>query len=260
MKKIIILVLVFLFLFLLIVMPLIVVFLLSMVPRWHTAFPTSFSLEWWSKILNPKFLKVLSNTAIITVVSTVITIGYGIIAGYVFTFIKFKGKEVLSILILAPTYIAGVVLALGLLVMYSFLRNTFWILLLGHFLIISPIVFKYISSFMSKIPEELVEASYSLGSSKAYTFWKIILPLSKKGILSALVLSIGMNISELSVSLLLYGPQWATIPIQIYLEREYGILGIAGVLSTILIVITIVAVSLLEFVGGDNNGSKNIKP
>ena len=64
------------------------------------------------------------------------------------------------------------------------------------------------------------------------------------------MLSIGMNISELSVSLLLYGAGWATIPIQIYLERGWGILGVAGVLSTILIIITFATVFSIDYFGG----------
>lgn len=250
MKEKIVLVLVLLFLIILIILPLCVVFLLSIVPRWSEAFPTSFSLEWWSAIFKPKFVEVISNTLVVTSVSTFITVGYAIIASYLFAFYDFRGKEILSSLILSPTYVAGVVLALGLLIMYPLIRNTFWILMLGHFVVISPIVFRCVLSSMVKIPNNLIEASYSLGSSKANTFWRIVLPLSKQGILSGTVLSIGMNISELSVSLLLYGAGWATIPIQIYLERGWGILGIAGVLSTILILITLATVFCVDYLGG----------
>jgi len=249
-KEKIVLALVLLFLIILIILPLCVVFLLSIVPRWSTEFPTSFSLEWWSATFKPKFVKVISNTFIVTFVSTFITVGYAIIASYLFAFYDFRGKEILSNLILSPTYVAGVVLALGLLTMYPLLRNTFWILMLGHFIVISPIAFRYVLSSMIKIPDNLIEASYSLGSSKANTFWRIILPLSKQGILSGTVLSIGMNISELSVSLLLYGAEWTTIPIQIYLERGWGILGIAGVLSTILIFITLATIFCVNYLGG----------
>jgi len=237
------------FLVVLIILPLCVVFLLSIVPRWSSAFPTSFSAEWWLAILKAKYFKVITNTIIVTAVSTLFTVGYAIIASYLFTFYNFKGREILSALMLSPTYVAGVVLALGLLTMYPAIRNTFWILMLGHFVVISPVVFRCVLSSMEKIPINLTEASSSLGSSKANTFWRIILPLSKQGILAGTVLSIGMNISELSVSLLLFGANWVTIPVQIYLERGWGILGIAGVLSTILIIITLVTVFSVDYLG-----------
>lgn len=252
MKEKIVLSLVLAFLVILIILPLCVMFLLSIVPSWSSAFPTSFSAEWWLAILTPKFLKVILNTVLVTVMSTLSTVGYAIIASYLFTFYNFKGREILSALILSPTYVAGVVLALGLLTMYPAIRNTFWILMLGHFVVISPVVFRCVLSSMVKIPANLIEASSSLGSSKENTFWRIILPLSRKGILAGGILSIGMNISELSVSLLLFGADWVTIPIQIYLERGWGILGIASVLSTILIIITLATVFFVNYLGEKN--------
>jgi len=245
--------LIFVFLLVLIVLPLCVVVLLSIVPRWYTAFPTTFSAEWWLAILKPKYIQVILNTLIITFLSTLLTVGYAIIASYLFVFYDFKGKKTLSTLMLSPMYVAGVVLAFGLLTMYPQLRNTIWIMVMGHFIVISPMVYRCVLSSMKKIPHSLVEASSSLGSSKINTLERIILPLSKQGILAGTILSIGTNISELSVSLLLYGVGMTTIPIQIYLERGWGILGIAGVLSTILTLITLVTVLSVTYIGGRNH-------
>lgn len=237
-------ILVFMLLFLgaLIVLPLCVVFLISIVPRWSTAFPTSFSLEWWMAILKPKFMRIIINTIIVSVISTSLTVGYAIVAAYLFVFYEFRGKSLLSALILSPTYVSGVVIALSLLSAYSYLRNTIWMLVLGHFIVISPVVFRYVLSSMVSVPSVLVEASYTLGASPLRTLYNVILPLSKQGILAGTVLSIGMNISELSVSLLLFGANWVTLPIQIYLERGWGTLGVAGVLSTILIIISLLTI------------------
>lgn len=245
---------VILFLTILVVMPLCIVFLISIVPRWSTAFPTSFSGEWWLTLLDFKYVKIILNTLIITATSTLITVGYATVASYLFVFFEFKAKSILLIILLSPMYIAGVVLALGLLTVYSQIRNTFWILVLGHFIVISPIVFKYILSAMEKIPSVMIEASYNLGASRFETFIDVIIPLCKNGILAGTILSLGMNISELSVSLLLYGAGWSTLPIQIYLERSWGVLGIAGVLSTILILITITTMVSLEHLQGGNKG------
>lgn len=238
---------VLLFLVALIVLPLFVVFLLSIVPRWSTAFPTSFSLEWWTAILKPKFMKIVINTLIVSIFSTGLTVGYGILAAYLFAFYEFRGKQLLLVLILSPTYVSGIVIALGLLTAYPYLRNTVWIMVLGHFIIISPVVFRYVLSSMVSIPPILIETSYVLGASPLRTLYSIILPLSKQGIIAGTILSIGMTISELSVSLLLFGPEWVTLSIQIYLERGWGTLGIAGVLSTILICLALLTTFIVNY-------------
>jgi len=243
----------FAFLAVLIVFPLFVVFLLSVVPRWSTAFPSEFSLQWWVKLFEPMFLQSIYNTVIISVAATALTVAYAVLASYIFLYYEFKGKRLLFTLMLAPTYVAGTVLALGLLTAYPSIRNTFWIMLLAHFTIVSPLAFKTVHASMRKIPSSLVEASYSLGSNRLNTFQRVIVPLTRQGILSATVLGMGMNVSELSVSIMVYGADWITIPIRIYLERNWGILGIAGVLSTLLILFAIASTVSANRFGGNND-------
>lgn len=237
-----------LFLSILIILPLSITFLLSVVPVWSGAIPNEFGLIWWKAILKPAYVKAISNTFIIAGLSSTFVIIYGIIGSYLFTYYDFMGKDFLFSMILSPTYVSCTVISLGLIIAYIPLRNTLWMMVLGNFVIVSPFVMKYVHSSMIKISKDLIEASYSLGSSKVNTFIKIILPLSKQGILAGIILSIGMCISALSIMLMLYNAEWITIPIYIYLENTTGTLGIAGVFSTILIIVTLLTVYLVDYV------------
>jgi len=237
-----------LFLSILIILPLSITFLLSVVPAWSEAIPNEFGLIWWKEILKPIFVKAISNTFIVAGLSSICIVVYGVMGSYLFSYYDFSGKDFLFSMILSPTYVSCTVVSLGLIVAYVPLRNTLWMMILGNFVIVSPFVMKYVHSSMSKISKDLVEASYSLGSSKVNTFIKIILPLSKHGILAGIILSIGMCMSALSIMLMLYNAKWITIPIYIYLENTTGTLGIAGVFSTILIIVTLLTVYLVDYV------------
>lgn len=242
--------LVFAFLGVLMIFPLIVVLLISVVPRWYTRIPNNFGFDWWFLTLSKgKYIRIILNSIGITIASTALIICYAIIASYIFAFHDFRWKQLLSLAMLSPAYVSGVVIALGLLTAFPPIRNTFWILILGHFIIVFPPVFRSILSSMMKVPKSLVEVSSSLGSTSINTFLRIILPLSMKGIMAGITLSIGLNMSELSVSLLVYGPDWVLIPIQIYLEWWRGCLGVAGVLSGILVVLAIFTVFTLNYLG-----------
>lgn len=236
----------------LIIFPMFVVFLISIVPVWNSAIPDMFGLIWWKKILEFRYFKSLINTAIVSIVSMIISVSYGIIGSYLFVFYDFIGKDFLLAMILSPNYVACMVVSLGLLIAYPILRNTFWIMILGNFVIVSPLTIKYVQSSMEKISKDIVEASYSLGSSRINTFLKIILPMSKHGILGGIVLSVGMCMSALSIMLMLYNAKWITIPIYIYLENTTGDLGISASLSTILTVLSFVTVIIVNKYGEDS--------
>jgi len=102
---------------------------------------------------------------------------------------------------------------------------------------------------MLKVPSNLIEVSQSLGSTQFNTFLKVILPLISRGIMAGSIISIGMNMSELSVSFFLYGPDWTLIPVQIYLEWWKGSLGVAGALATILALIAIITTYGANYLG-----------
>jgi len=237
-----------LFLSILILLPLLITFLLSVVPVWGQAIPNEFGLIWWKEILKPKYAKAIFNTFVVAGLSSICIIVYGVAGSYLFSYYDFIGKDLLFSMILSPTCVSCTVVSLGLIVAYVPLRNTLWMMILGNFVVVSPFVMKYVHSSMSEISKDLIEASYSLGSSKMNTFIKIILPLSRQGILAGIILSIGMCISALSIMLMLYSADWITIPIHIYLENTTGTLGIAGAFSTILIIVTLLTVYLVDYV------------
>ncbi len=237
-------------LFFIIVFPFVVVVLLSFAPRWgYEVIPTEYSLKWWSMLLEPKFLRAAINTGVVSGVAVSLAVAFSIYVSYLLTFHQFRGKEVLFVLVISPMYVASIVIALGLLIMFPRLRNTPWILILGHFLVVVPVAFRLIYAVMGKIDKDLVEAAESLGAPRWTTLTNIILPLTKSGIIAGAALSLGLSMSELGITLLLYGPSWYTLAVQIYIESQWGFLGAAAAMGTVLIVIASAAILIIHRLG-----------
>jgi len=227
--------------------PLIVVIALSLASRWgYEIIPTDYSLTWWSALLEPKFLTAITNTVIVSGAAVVLAITFGVYVSYLLTFHQFRGKEFLSVLVMSPMYVASIVLALGLLTVFAFLRNTPWILIMGLFLVVTPIAFRPIYAVMQKIDRNLIEAAESLGASRLTILTKIILPLTKSGIIAGAALSLGLSMSELGVVILLFGPSWYTMAVQIYIESQWGVIGIAAAMGTLLIAIASAAIIIVH--------------
>jgi len=227
--------------------PLTVVILLGLAKRWgYEAIPTEYSSTWWSMLLEPKFLRAIVNTIIVSGAAIAISVAFGIYVSYVLTFHQFRGKEFLSILVMSPMYVASIVLALGLLAAFPYLRNTPWILVMGVSLVVIPIAFRPIYAVMQKIDRNLIEAAESLGASRFNILTNIILPLTKSGIIASAALTLGLSMSELGVVILLFGPSWYTMAVQIYIESQWGVIGIAAAMGTLLILIASAAIIIVH--------------
>ncbi len=230
-----------------ILFPLAVVVMLGLAPRWgYEIIPTDYSLAWWSMLLEPKFLRAIVNTVTVSTAAVVLSIVFGIYVSYILTFYQFRGREFLSVLVMSPMYVASIVIALGLLTVFVSLRNTPWILIMGLFIVVIPIAFRPIYAVMQKIDRNLIEAAESLGASRFTILFKIILPLTKSGIIAGAALTLGLSMSEIGVVILLYGPSWYTMAVQIYIESQWGVIGIAAAMGTLLIFIASAAIVIVH--------------
>jgi len=238
--------------FFIIIFPFIVVLLLSLTPRWgYEVIPTSYSLKWWAMLLQPKFLRAAINTGIISGSAVALSIAFSTYVSYLLTFRQFRGKETLFLLMMSPMYVASVVIALGLLIMFPLLRNTPWILIIGHFLVVTPVTFRLIYGVMRKIDQNLFEAAESLGASRWTIATDIILPLTKSGIIAGAALALGLSMSELGITILLYGPSWYTLSVLIYTESQWGSIGLAAAMGTVLIAIASAAIIIVHRLGAE---------
>lgn len=79
-------------------------------------------------------------------------------------------------------------------------------------IMILPILIKTIEETLKTIPRDLREASLALGASKVQTIFRVVLPSSLNGIISAIILGMGRVISEsapllLTAGMVYYMPQ-----------------------------------------------------
>ena len=73
-----------------------------------------------------------------------------------------------------------------------------------------PIVIRSTEEMLKLVPNDLREASFALGSSKARTVWKIALPAASPGILSGVLLAIARAAGETAPLLFTIGAATST--------------------------------------------------
>jgi molybdate transport system permease protein len=101
----------------------------------------------------------------------------------------------------------------------SGLPFTFEGLLIASVLYSLPFAVQPFSAAFGSVDRRLVEASWSLGVSRAGTFWRVVLPLSMKGVVTGMVLSFAHTLGEFGVVLMIGGNRpgvTRTISVSIY--------------------------------------------
>jgi len=123
-------------------------------------------------------------------------------------------------------------------------------LALAQTLSFAPVAFLVIASVVESINPALEEASVTLRASFAMTIRRVILPLIRPAILSALVFSFVRAVTAISAVVFLVSAKWQLSTKVILDQAENGRYGLATAYSTVLIVIMAAAIALMYVLVG----------
>ncbi|HAF63087.1 MAG TPA: iron ABC transporter permease [Anaerolineaceae bacterium] len=216
-----------------------------------------------------KIGKPLGFTIYQAILSTLLTVLVGFPIAYVFTHFDFKGKKFFNMAVTLPFILPTVVVAaafnsllgshgwLNLLLMNIFnlqnppiqWMNTLGIILLAHVFYNTSVFVRMVGAAWAQLEVQQEQAARILGANAWQRFRRITLPLLKPSIISALLMVFLFDFTSFGVILLLGGPAFSTLEVEIYLQTTQMLdLPMAGILSMIQLVITfcIAALTLRE--------------
>jgi multiple sugar transport system permease protein len=141
--------------------------------------PVEFVVENYREVFTKlPFDKFILNSLFVTVVGTCAQICVTTMAAYAFARIKFVGKNVVFLMILAGLMIPiqSTIVPKFIVIRQMSLINTLWALILPA--IIDPLAIFLLRQFMMTIPSSYDESAYIDGAGRFAIFTKIILPMS----------------------------------------------------------------------------------
>ncbi len=221
----------------------------------------SFSLQALSLDNLQLAVQTLGFTLYQAVLSTVLTLLVGLPAAYLMARFDFPAKSVLRALTAVPFMLPTVVVAAGfnallgprglvnLLLMRGLnleappitLVGTLGAILLAHVFYNTTIVIRIVGNALSRFDPKLEQAARSLGADSRHLWWNIRLPLLRPALLAASVLVFLFDFTSFGVILLLGGPGFATLEVEIYTQSLYYLnLPLAALLASIQLACTLV--------------------
>lgn len=219
-----------------------------------------FSTELWpSKITLANYIEVFNdatfchsffNSAVVAVLTSLITLAVCLLAAYPLARARFRGKKRVLMTALGVTTLPHVAVLSGLFELIRFLDiyNEKSALILSYMIITVPFTLWVMTNFMRSIPKEIEEAAIMDGASRYTILTKVFLPILKPAIVTTGLLAFIAAWNEFLFALTFtLTNQARTVPVSLALfsgasqhELPWGLIMAASVLVTLPLIILVV--------------------
>jgi spermidine/putrescine transport system permease protein len=181
----------------------------------------------------------------VTILSTIL----GTCAAFLFEQEKFRFKNAMYFLMLAPMVIPGVILGISILMFTNtlglffenvigwdikLLRPGYWLVVFGQVSFIATFVALVVIARLRKFDRTLEEAAMNLGASRIEAIWFITLRYLRPALIGSAAVAFLMSFENFNTTLFLVGSE-STIPITLYLQVRDGSTPVINAISFILI-------------------------
>ncbi|MDR3471102.1 MAG: ABC transporter permease [Devosia sp.] len=230
--------------------PIIVVFVVSFDTRQYLAFPpANYSFGSYAKVLhNSAFINAFWHSVAVGLVVGLVAMALGMLLSLALVRYRFRGKGVVSFLVVAPLLVPHIVLAVGLMLVIAplGLLDSYPGLVIAHIGITLPYTVRTVSMSLSSVDRRVEEAALVHGASPLTVFRRITLPLIRPGLIAGAVIAFLISFDEATISLFLVQTKVSVLPTQIYHYLEYATDPQIAALSVLLIAISILVVVVVE--------------
>jgi multiple sugar transport system permease protein len=194
------------------------------------------------------FLGAIINSLIIGAVTTTVALLFGVFTAYALARVDFRGKFLVTGIILAASMFPGVALVTPLFQLFTDIGwiGTYQALIIPNISFALPLTIYTLTSFFNDLPWELEEAARVDGATRGQAFIKIILPLAAPALFTTAILAFIITWNEFLLSQQL--STTATEPVTVAIARfagvnpytpPYAAIMAAGALVTVPLVIMV---------------------
>jgi putative spermidine/putrescine transport system permease protein len=206
---------VLLFLFIPIVTIVLYAFDRSTVQSWPIQHYTThwFSVAWHDQdVRDSLWLSIKAGLA-----ATAIALVLGSAAAFAVARFRFFGREAVSLLLVLPLALPGIITGIALQSFFSFNNVTLSIytIIIGHTTFCIVVIYNNVLARLRQSPQSLIEASSDLGARPSQTFRYITLPVLRTALIAGALLAFALSFDEVVVTTFTSGAQ-NTLPLWVF--------------------------------------------
>lgn len=224
-----------------VVAPLVPLLIWSFAHQWFfpSVLPSAWSGRGWVYLFSSgsQLGKALLNSTVVAVSVTLLSVLVGLPAGRVLALEQFRGKTAVFFLILAPTIMPTIAVAMGIHVAFLRLRLTDTLLgvILVHLIPVLPYTVLILRSVFATYNPDYEGQARTLGARPWQLFWYITLPAIWPGVVVGSLFAFLISWSQYLLTLLIGGGQLITLPILLFAFANSGDYTVTAALSLIFV-------------------------
>ena len=221
-------------------------------PPWR-----GFTLDWFfggggriGLFADAPLMKSIGTSMIVAAWVTALSVAVGTAYAFLLERARFRGKSALSLLMLAPLVIPGVILGISILAFASrlaqfvddswgieldFLRPGLPLVVAGQFSYIVSIATLTIAARLKRVDVTLEDAAYNLGASRGEVLWTVTLPYLKPALIGAAAISFLMSFENFNTTLMLVGSD-SPLTVMMYGRMREGASPVLNAVSLFLMI------------------------
>jgi 2-aminoethylphosphonate transport system permease protein len=234
--------------------PLVMIVLASFAGKWTGVLPGAFTAANYRGALSGETFASLWVSVQTGVIASAVSVLLGTWAALAAERAPRRVRRVVDTVFHLPIAVPSVVLGLALLVAFSrpplLLNGTRWIVLLGHLMILLPFSYSTVSAAVSRMDPQLALAASSLGASPARVLLRVRIPVLLPSMTASASLALAMSMGELGATMMLYPPDWRTLPASIFTLTDRGQVFLASASTVLLLGVTLLGVVAIGLARG----------
>jgi putative spermidine/putrescine transport system permease protein len=199
--------------------------------------PPGLTLEWFGAIFQRQdFWRALGVSLQVALFATLIAMLFGTLTAAALYRSRFFGREAISLFIILPIALPGIVTGIALRSGIRILEIDFsvWTVIIGHTTFCIVTVYNNVVARLRRTSYSQIEASMDLGATTFQTLRYVTLPNIATALLAGGMLAFALSFDEVIVTTFTAGPESTTLPIwmlsQLIRPRDRPVTNVAAIM------------------------------
>ena len=226
--------------------------------------PSGFTLEWWSRAWdNPGARTALATSVKAGLGATTIALVLGSMASFAVARYRFFGRDAVSILIVLPIALPGIVTGIALSNAISTTLTPLGVsfglftVIVGHATFCVVVVYNNVLARLRRTGGSLEEASMDLGADVFATFRHVTFPAVRSALVAGGLLAFALSFDEIIVTTFTAGASVQTLPLWIFTNlARPNQAPVVNVVAALLVLLSVVPVWLAQRISSDPAGGR----